>query len=299
MFNRLRFRTFFALLALLTVAQGFTTPAAFAVESAKKTTPLVLITDVDDTIKVSQILDPVGKVIRFLSDPVAFAGMPNLYRQLMDHAKADGRDHGFAVVSGTPWIIGWSLWDFLEDFGFPESSIVAMRPLATETLDFKSDEISKIIDQDAVNGGHLILVGDDTEVDHEAYSAAKEWVADKRDMTTEIFIRRVSGRAKNQGSTYAFDSAADIAVVEFLGGRLSAAEVETVFSEIESEQDLEQLFVPGEYCPSSSDSRLSDDPRVAKAPQAMLKRLKEVENHLRRACADTSGWFRLNRGSFR
>ncbi|MBN8539343.1 MAG: hypothetical protein J0L82_03070 [Deltaproteobacteria bacterium] len=253
-------------------------------------TPFVLITDVDDTIKVSHILDPVGKVIRFLADPVAFAGMSTLYHQLLDHADRDGRANGFAVVSGTPWVLGWSVWEFLEEFAFPEPSIVAMRPIATDTLEFKAVEISKILDQDTLNGSDIVLVGDDTEVDYDAYEVAKQQMANLRKMKTEIFIRRVSGRAPNQGDVYAFDSAADIAVVQFLGGRLSQSEVEKVFTEIESENDLENLFVPGEYCPNFHQGRLSGDGRLAKAPQVMLARLTEIENHLRRVCSENS-WF--------
>jgi phosphatidate phosphatase APP1 len=256
--------------------------------------PFVLITDVDDTIKVSHILDPVGKVIRFLADPVAFAGMSTLYHQLLDHANRDGRDHGFAVVSGTPWVLGWSVWEFLGEFAFPEASILATRPIAVDTLEFKSDEISKILDQDALNGAQIVLVGDDTEADHEAYSAAKRQVADLRKMKTEIFIRRVSERVVSQGDTFAFDSAADIAVVQFLGGRLTEADVEKVFREIEAESDLENLFVPGGYCPDFQQGRLSDDKRIAKVPRAMLDRLTEVENHLRRICSESSSWFAAN-----
>ncbi len=291
----LMFTPFVTGLALWIAIFSFSLQGAEAAELVAPKTPLVLISDVDDTIKVSQILDPVGKVIRFLADPVAFAGMSTLYHRLLDHANRDGRDHGFAVVSGTPWVLGWSVWEFLEAFSFPEASIVAMRPIATDTLEFKADEISKILDQDSLIGGHLILVGDDTEVDHDAYTAAKRQVADLRNMKTEIFIRRVSGRAVNQAGTYAFDSAADIAIVQFLGGRLSQADVEKVFEEIENENDLENLFVPGEYCPDLQQGRLSRDARVSKAPRALLARLAKIEDHLRRVCSDSSSWFSANK----
>lgn len=294
MFTSFLTRTYVCVSIFLACLSFPAVPWAQTSQPSSQKAPFVLISDVDDTIKVSQILDPVGKVIRFLADPVEFAGMSTLYHQLLDHANRDGRDHGFAVVSGTPWVLGWSVWEFLEEFAFPEASIVSMRPIAVDTLEFKSDEISKILDQDALNGGQIVLVGDDTEVDYDAYLAAKRQVADLRKMNTEIFIRRVSGQAVNQGDTYAFDSAADIAVVQFLGGRLSQPAVEKVFREIEAENDLENLFVPGHYCPGFRQGRLSDDTRVSKAPQAILLRLTEIEDHLRRVCSGSSSWFAAN-----
>lgn len=284
-------------LVSLTPVGGLTTQKAFAVSVAapvENKTPFVLLTDVDDTIKVSHIMDPIGKVLRFFQEPVAFAGMSVLYNELLNEANRQGRDHGFAAVSGTPFLLEYSIWDFLAEFGFPDPQILSTRPLAVETLDFKSDEIAKILDSKLLNGASVVMVGDDTEHDHAAYVFAKRNVADLRNMNTQIFIRRVSGSAVNGGDTFAFDSAADIAVVQFANGRLSESALAKVFAEIETEHRLERLFVPGEYCPDASSPRLSRDARLAGLAAPVLKRLEKVENHLREVCKGLSAWFLNN-----
>ena len=251
---------------LLVVGIGCATPNALALsepQNPAEKSAFVIVTDVDDTIKVSHILDPIGKVIRFFQDPIAFAGMSTLYHALLDQANQQGRDHGFAVVSGTPFILGFSVWNFLSEYRFPEPNFLATRPIGKETYDFKSDEIARLLDQQSLEAADLLMIGDDTEHDHAAYVFAKRNVADLRKMNTQIFIRRVSGKAANVGETFAFDSAVDIAVVQFAQGRLSEQALAKVFAEVETEQRLERLFVPGEYCPNASSPRLSRDPRVA------------------------------------
>lgn len=257
-------------------------------------TAFVIVTDVDDTIKVSHILDPIGKVIRFFQDPIAFAGMSTLYHALLNEANESGRDHGFAVVSGTPFILELAIWNFLSEFRFPEPSFLITRPIDKQTFDFKSNEIAKLLDQRTLDRADVLLIGDDTEYDYSAYAFAKKNVADLRSMNTQIFIRRVSGEAPNVGETFAFDSAADIAVIQYAYGRLSEKRLADVFAEVETEQRLQRLFVPGEYCPDESSPRLSEDPRVAHVNTAIISRLKKVENHLRRVCRGLSVWFLNN-----
>lgn len=294
---RYSLRILFVVQLLLVVGLGCATPNALALsepQAPSTKSAFVIVTDVDDTIKVSHILDPIGKVIRFFQDPVAFAGMSTLYHSLLDQANQQGRDHGFAVVSGTPFILGFSVWNFLSEFRFPDPGFLATRPIGKETYDFKSDEIAKLLDQQSLDEADILMIGDDTEHDHAAYMFAKKNVADLRKMNTQVFIRRVSGQAVNAGETFAFDSAADIAVVQFANGRLSESALAKVFAEIETEQRLERLFVPGEYCPDAASPRLSRDPRVAGVSAPVLKRLENVENHLRRVCEGLSVWFLNN-----
>lgn len=264
---------------------------------AAATKPYVLITDVDDTIKVSHVVDPVSKVIRFLSDPVSFAGMSTLYHAMIDEAGVQGQDTNFVVLSGTPSLFESSIWNFLELFNFPEPTQVTTRPMLENTQQYKTDVVGKIANRleskTKAKDSVLVMIGDDTEFDFAAYSAATRRRRTQGKGKTQIYIRRVTGQANatvgTQPGASAFDSAADIAVLEFIAGRLPMTAVQAVFREIENEQEAERLFVPEEYCASGDRTRLSrvltgSNPGAAQVPAAVLAGLIAVEDHLRERC---------------
>ncbi len=257
----------------------------------------VLITDVDDTIKVSHIVDTVSKVIRFLSEPVPFAGMSTLYGQMINEARARGQRSSFIVLSGTPTLFESSVWDFLEIFKFPEPLRLITRPMLLDTQEYKTEAVTTVVEHPVMKDASIILVGDDTEVDFAAYDAA---LASPKVATvqTQIYIRRVTGNAttlvagtrKSKAGAFAFDSAADIAMAEFVVGRLSRAAVEKVFSEVEKEKVFERLFVPGEYCPAAQSPRGSDTLASYAPPLDLMKRYVRLEDHLRRRCKGLNAW---------
>ncbi len=257
----------------------------------------VLITDVDDTIKVSHIVDTVSKVIRFLSDPVPFAGMSVLYGEMLAEAKGRGHRASFIVLSGTPTLFESSVWDFLEIFKFPEPLRLITRPLLLDTQEYKTTAVSTVVEHPVMKDATIVLVGDDTEVDFAAYDAslASPKVASTQ---TQIYIRRVTGQAsslvtaarKSKAGALAFDSAADIAMAEFVMGRLSRPAVEKVFKAVETEKTFERLFVPGEYCPDAKSPRGSEALVQFRPPEDLMKRYVKLENHLRRRCKGLNAW---------
>lgn len=273
-----------------TFAVSFSGVVAFAASASQ---PYVLITDVDDTIKVSHVLDPISKVIRFLDEPVSFAGMSTLYQAMIQEAEMQGARPNFAVLSGTPRLFESSIWNFLELFNFPEPTSVTTRPLLENTQNYKTGVVRKIVAKTANKGGTMILIGDDTEFDFAAYRDATRKRRQKGGGKTEIYIRRVSGQANSLtgtiGGSHAFDSAADIAILEFVAGRLSRSAVEVIFNEIETEMDPQRLFVPEEYCASGDRTRLSkrfleETTKKPQVPAELVQRLVKVEDHLRERC---------------
>lgn len=281
-----------AVISLGSLAQA-QTPAA------KSPAPFVLVTDVDDTIKVSHIMDTVSKVIRFLSEPVPFAGMATLYSEMLDAAKARGQRTAFIVLSGTPTLFESSVWDFLEISRFREPNRVITRPMLLDTREYKTEAVSTIILHPFTKNATTILIGDDTEHDFAAYDDAlakgKSQPDEKGPDERMIYIRRVSGTAttlttgvvRSGAGAMAFDSAADIAMAEFAQGRLGRAAVEKVMNEVVKEKSFERLFVPGEYCPREKSPRGSTGLASSGVPQDLMTRYVKLEDHLRRRCR---GW---------
>lgn len=257
--------------------------------------PFVLVTDIDDTIKVSHILDPIAKVVRFLSTPVSFAGMASLYNLLLIEADRAGLNAEFSVVSGTPNLLRGSVLRFVDDFGFPDPEIVFTRPLTASTLPYKIEKVGEILNRPDMRDAVVLLIGDDTEHDPAAYHRADHDIGGRAGFKSDIYIRRVKGgtRAVSTRQVF-FDSAADIALLEHARGRLSRQSVLAVFDEVEYERDFERLFVPGEYCPGTSSPRMSEDVRVADVAPDLLQRLRGIEQRLRAHCVLSQEWLRQN-----
>jgi phosphatidate phosphatase APP1 len=214
----------------------------------------LLITDVDDTVKVSNVRDKLDLAWRWAFDPRAFTGMSELYRVWL---KPNGSE--FHVVSGTPRLLEWSVEDFLEDFDFPAYHSIQTRPISTwdelllasmlpglselySTRTFKEAALGNVIRQRQVSQDDVVvLIGDDTESDPEAYAT---WPN-----PTVIYIRQVEGRAI-PNEQIGVSSALEIAAWEFRAGRISAADFEVVLNEIEKEGDAANLFLPDQHCPS-------------------------------------------------
>ena len=245
----------------------------------------VLVTDVDDTIKVSHVTDPVNRVIRFVAHAEPFAGMATLYGKLL----ANQSKPEFAVISGTPKLLGYSVQWFLEYFGFPEPNFFETRPAFTDVAEFKATALNGIFGNGARNGQFVTMVGDDTQSDPEVYEDA----AQAYNIKPQIYIRRVTNRGVSAGIQY-FDSAADLAVLELMAGRLTEADVEAVFSDLETARELDQFSVPGEYCPNSASPRLSSEPRVAGLKPGLMNRWVAIETKMRKLCARTGEWFTSN-----
>jgi hypothetical protein len=159
-----------------------------------------VISDIDDTIKVTQINAGARVVVSntFFRDFVAVPHMAELYRSLHDAA--------FHYVSGAPWQLYRPLAEFLfGKAGFPEGTFHMKRvsknlfsadtwrelkELATNenfTFGLKVLQISEIMQR--FPHRKFILIGDSGEKDPEAYREIKNQF---RDQVQEIIIRDVA-----------------------------------------------------------------------------------------------------------
>lgn len=268
----------------------------FSARSAAETSRYLLVTDVDDTIKVSHINDFKSKVIRYLKSPVPFAGMPRLYGHMLNEATSNQLNPTFMVLSGTPTLFESSIYEFLEVFNFPEPFRVQTRSLLVDTKGYKTEAVVDLIGERTGDSGTIILIGDDTEHDFAAYRDSVKVLGRNTPFQTQIYIRRVNKSATGQTSwttfqgAVAFDSAADIAAYELSENRLSRAAVEEVFSDIEKEKEFQRLFVPGEYCPDEHSPRLSALLKSKNFPADLQTRLIKIEDLLRRRCRSFNAW---------
>lgn len=168
-----------------------------------------VVTDIDDTIKITEILKGRAAVLRntFLKTFQAVPGMRDRYK-----AYGDGVD--FHYVSGGPWQLYRALANFLiDESGFPKGTFhmknVPKNLAASETwlawfnlasgdytVEHKKAEITALIK--ACPDRQFILIGDSGEKDPEIFAAVREQFPDRIE---EIMIRDVRGDADVPGSS--------------------------------------------------------------------------------------------------
>jgi phosphatidate phosphatase APP1 len=160
---------------------------------------VTVITDMDDTIKVTDILNHTEKVANtFLRPFRAVPGMPDMYRSWRE---ALGPGIHFHVVSAGPWQFNEPLRRFTEQAGFPvftwdmrsvdigdvQVLLRELNPPPNALYDFKVEKIRAFMTR--FPNRHVVLVGDSGEKDPEVYATILSEFAERVDA---VFIRNVS-----------------------------------------------------------------------------------------------------------
>jgi phosphatidate phosphatase APP1 len=150
-----------------------------------------IISDIDDTIKESNVLDKKELVKNtFIRKFRPVKGMSDLYR------KFEKKNVCFHYVSGSPWQLYPAINNFLNDEQFPRGSVElklfrvkdrsAIKFITADQMDYKISSIKTIINR--FQERKFILIGDSGEKDPEVYS---EIAGQYKDKIKFIFIRDV------------------------------------------------------------------------------------------------------------
>ena len=154
-------------------------------------TGLSIISDIDDTVKISNVSD--HKLLienAFLLDFTAAPGMAILFEQWSE------KDASFHFVSSSPWQLYTPLQEFLDDSGFPWATFnlkaVRFRDETLFNLFKKGTETKPILIKsilDRYPGRSFILVGDSGEQDPEVYASL---LREYPDQVSTVYIRNVT-----------------------------------------------------------------------------------------------------------
>jgi hypothetical protein len=205
-----------------------------------------IVTDIDDTVKLTDVNHLTDAIVRSVFGRKAFAGMSTLYREISER---NDRSTLF-FVTGSPRIFRKPLVEMIVANKFPAPWMLSLRDLSKSTPEFKVARITEIL-QGLPPEGKLILVGDDGENDPETYATL---LAQNPGRIAGVYIHRIQNRVLPAGE-FAYDTAMDIAVSEMEKGRLSAEQVMRVGNAVlaESQGDDERLALNYCYCPLSLD----------------------------------------------
>lgn len=177
--------------------------------------PLLLLSDLDDTIKISHTQSKLVTVYRGLFRSSAFAGMAVLYREIL----ACHQDSSFMIVSSSPPAIRRRIENFLLLNGFPAAKITLRDWIRQSSI--AHYKLNAILAATKKSPHPVLLVGDDTEHDPEVLAEVARQLPEK---VLARYIRVVRGRELPEG-TIGFYTAFDIACAEFAAGRLGSEQV--------------------------------------------------------------------------
>lgn len=162
---------------------------------------VTVVSDIDDTIKTTNIRDHKEKVAyTFLRPFVAVPGMAELYRSWQT---AFGPRIQFHIVSAGPWQLNEPLRRFTEEAGFPPftwtmrsvdigNPAVVLSEISADPYDFKVQAIRALIARFPKR--QLVLVGDSGEKDPEVYAKI---ISEFPDLVRAAYIRNVTGEDCN------------------------------------------------------------------------------------------------------
>jgi hypothetical protein len=227
---------------LLTILFSFTARSTAAA--------IRVVSDIDDTMKISNVGDPLSMAINGMFTSRPFTGMRELYQSFKWQ-----RRYVFSYVTGLPDALRFRAEKFLNVGGFPKGELHLKPLFGKESLaDYKQRVIRGIIDSNPDD--QFILIGDDTQADFEVYDSIFRYAPSR---VLAIYIRKVTNR-KLPPSAYAFLTAYDIARFEFLFDRLEVEDAAPVALAILGEQRDSRIVPRFNYCPLSPS--FVSDPRI-------------------------------------
>ena len=179
---------------------------------------MLLISDLDDTIKISNTPNKFITVYRGLFRSSAFAGMAELYREMLG-LEANQINQNFYIVSSSPPAIRKRIVFFLLKNRFPKAQVILRDWIRQPNIiKYKMKAIMDIVEPAEEK---VLLLGDDTEHDPEVFSHVKKRFPEK---IAAVYIRSVRGRALPEG-LHSFYTAFDVACLELAAGRLNNEQV--------------------------------------------------------------------------
>lgn len=260
-------------LCLLVVVQGCASGTYSKCPQAARS-PFILVSDVDDTVKVTHTRNPLAALKNGLAGELGFAGMPELYRELLSKA-ADGR---LEFVSGAPSLVPVrrKVAKLLDDARYPCYRL-ALRPSLFQGIgDFKEEYLREA--HSTADEG-FILIGDDTQSDPKVYA---DFLKEKGDKVLAVYIHRITGDPKDLQSLppdSLFVTAYDIALREYKKGRLEEAQAAAVGEAVLHSEG--RAFLPKfQKCPD-----LKEELQTPALSERLAGLQRDIEARIREVCS--------------
>lgn len=201
---------------------------------------VVIISDLDDTIKITNTRDTSARNYNALFNSDAFLGMSDLMSQMETYT------NGLYYVSASPKLINSRIQRFFRKNDLNVSDFYTRRLSDLGDKEgFKMRSISQILDQ---TGEDVILIGDDSEADELVYTKIKNLYPDR---VLATYIHNVYNEAPSSDAKRFF-TAYDIAVAEYFAQRLDFEVVAKLGTELVASKKMNKYFPDFSYCPTKT-----------------------------------------------
>lgn len=208
----------------------------------------MIFSDVDDTIKITDVLSKPKLIYDGLFLKKAFSGMSELYQELNSNGTQ------IYYISGSPTIIKEKVQKFLLFNNFPQRENLVLKKGTISTYDYKFKTIKELILKN--NPDKIILIGDDTEFDPEVYDALSKEFGEKIET---IYIRSIQNRKLPPNDLMKkFFSAVEIAAHELVKENVKAQALYNVATSFVAQNKSSLVAIKHRYCPTEGSLALED-----------------------------------------
>ncbi len=202
---------------------------------------VTVISDLDDTIKITDAGNSLNRTWNGIFTEKVFTGMPEFFSAARTYS-----DSLHVVSAGPKILIRARARDLLDDLNIKYDGLHFRQiPGKEGKLEFKVRTILEIM---AKNPGEVILLGDDVDLDPEVYV---EVVKQFPERVLAVYIHNVTGR-KIPGNFTRYWTSLDLILRENLAGRADEAGVNSVLSSLLSEKKLSRIIPKFADCPTSA-----------------------------------------------
>ncbi len=238
---------------------------------AQASPAFLVVSDVDDTVRVTDVQYPIDAAFRFFFSHRYFAGMSELYSELAS------QDAGRLVfVSGSPRSFSSSVCESLQNAGFKDFELHLKPSLFANTANYKTNTFEHLFRESSLP---VIFLGDDTEHDPEITIGFQR---NHPERTLKVYIHTVTQAVLPEGAI-GYYTAFEVALHEVIDQRLRPEQALRVGERLMKVEDYRELFPQFSVCPHSLDELAL--PEAAGVMHPELRELSDrVASHLLSLC---------------
>jgi phosphatidate phosphatase APP1 len=225
---------------------------ALSLSTAAYAGPFWLISDVDDTVKVTDAPDAFHGAINGMFSDEMFVGMSSLYQGLVQERFTGETEAKPIFLSGGPIFLRGHLEESLRKNEFPSHELILRGFGAGSVPQHKRKHLEELSEQSGDTP--FVLLGDDGQADPETLS---DFAIAHLGKVLKIYIHRVLGRSVPAGVT-TYNTSFEVALIEFDEGRLSEDDAVKVGEELLMTEKPKDVFPDFVECPRVIDFRTTD-----------------------------------------